>query len=187
MTPAVRDAATILEERARRLARRPTAAVAPEFGVDVVSFSVARERFAIESRFVFAVFHLSELVPLPGARAPVVGVTRWRGDVLTVLDLRRVVGGTGRALDDLSRVVVVGSSNPAFGVLADTVDDIVSIDPTALFTLPTDRVPEIPGVLRGVTANGIHLLDAAVLIAHQDGVANSAAAGTSSFSSSNSD
>jgi purine-binding chemotaxis protein CheW len=179
VTSPSRDPATILDERARRLARKSVAANAPEFGVDVVSFSVARERFAIESRFVFAVFHLSELVPLPGARAPVVGVTRWRGDVLTVLDLRRVVGGTGRALDDLARVVVVGASSPAFGVLADTVDDIVSIDPTMLFTLPVDRVPEIPGVLRGITANGIHLLDAAVLIAHQDGAARGTAADTS--------
>jgi purine-binding chemotaxis protein CheW len=184
MTSAGRDPATILEERARRLAKRSATANAPEFGVDVVSFSVARERFAIESRYVYAVFHLSELVPLPGARAPVVGVTRWRGDVLTVLDLRRVVGGTGRALDDLARVVVVGASNAAFGVLADTVDDIVSIDPTKLFSLPVDRVPEIPGVLRGVTADGIHLLDAAVLIAHQDGVANTA---VGSSISSNSD
>ncbi|MEO7084818.1 MAG: chemotaxis protein CheW [Gemmatimonadaceae bacterium] len=167
------DVQKILEERARRLARRSNAESVPNFGVDVVSFSVARERFAIESAFVFAVFHLNELVPLPGARAPVVGVTRWRGDVLTVLDLRRVVGGTGRALDDLARVIVVGASGPAFGVLADTVDDIMSIDPTTLFTLPVDRVPEIPGVLRGVTANGIHLLDAAILIAHQDGGASS--------------
>ena len=179
MTSPTRDAATILEERARRLARKPSTANAPEFGVEVVSFSVARERFAVESRFVFAVFHLNELVPLPGARAPVVGVTRWRGDVLTVLDLRRVVGGTGRALDDLARVVVIGSSSPTFGVLADTVDDIVSIDPTKLFTLPLDRVSEIPGVLRGVTADGIHLLDAATLIAHQDSAASAPVAGAS--------
>lgn len=184
MTSSTRDPATILEERARHLAKRPATANAPTFGVDVVSFSVARERFAIESRFVFAVFHLHELVPLPGARAPVVGVTRWRGDVLTVLDLRRVLGGTGRALDDLARVVVVGASNAAFGVLADTVDDLVSIDPTKLFTLPVDRVPEIPGVLRGVTAEGIHFLDAAVLIAHQDGVANATAGGSSISSNS---
>jgi purine-binding chemotaxis protein CheW len=175
-----RDPATILEERARRLALKPAAMRAEAFGVDVVSFSVARERFAIESRFVFAVFHLNDLVPLPGARAPVVGVTRWRGDVLTVLDLRRVVGGSGRALDDLARVVVVGASSAAFGVLADTVDDIVSIDPTTLFTLPVDRAPEIPGVLRGVTASGIHLLDAAVLIAHQDGAASTSSSSTTS-------
>ena len=159
--------ADILEERARRLAIRLGANVSATFGVEMLAFTVGRERYAVESRFVFAVVHLADLVPLPGAGAPVVGLTRWRGDVLTVLDLRRVVGGAPRALDDLGRVIVMGGKVPEFGVLADVLDGLVSIDPSALHPLREGRVVEIPGLIRGVTSDAVHVLDAAALIAHQ--------------------
>src|SRR5689334_20508229 len=123
MTTPQRDPRAILEERARALAR--PLATAETAGVDLLTFRVARERFAIESRFVVAVFRLTDLVPLPGATLPVVGLTRWRGDVLTVLDIRHTFGAVAGALDDLGRVIVVGETAAEFGVLADAVDDIV--------------------------------------------------------------
>jgi chemotaxis signal transduction protein len=158
----------ILEVRARHLARRASTSTAAS-DVEVLGFTLGRERYGVESRFVFAVVQLADLVPLPSARAPVVGVTRWRGDVLTVLDLRRVVGGVAHALDDLGRVVVIGSVRPEFGILGDTIDGMFSIDPTRLHPVPAGRQLEIPGLIQGVTPDAVHVLDAAVLIAHQTG------------------
>jgi purine-binding chemotaxis protein CheW len=161
----------ILEARARQLARPADRGAGAAVGVEMLGFTIGRERYAVESRFVFAVVQLSDLVPLPGARAPVVGITRWRGDVLTVLDLRRVVGGVPGALDDLGRVIVLGQSSPEFGVLADILDGLLMIDPTSVHPLRADRNVEISGLIRGVTSNAVHVLDASVLIAHQAGAA----------------
>lgn len=163
----------ILEERARRLAR-PAGANAVKisaFAVDMLTFRVGGQRFALESRYAFAVFKLYELIPLPGARRPVVGLTRWRGDVLTLLDLRRMVGVSSGALDDLGRVIVVGDATPEFGVLADEVYDIVPIDPTALFPIANARGADDDHttLVRGVTADAVHVVDAAALIARQMG------------------
>jgi purine-binding chemotaxis protein CheW len=163
------NVAAILEARARRLAQPLARGVSATFGVEMLGFTVGRERFALESRFVFAVIQLADLVPLPGATVPVIGLTRWRGDVLTVLDLRRVLGGTPRALDDLGRVIVMGNKTPEFGVLADIIDGLMSIDPAALHPLPANRQIEIPGLLTGVTSDAVHVLDAALLVAHQTG------------------
>jgi purine-binding chemotaxis protein CheW len=157
----------VLESRARHLAQPLQGTTATGAGVEMLVFSVGRERYAVESRFIFAVVQLADLVPLPGALAPVVGVTRWRGDVLTVLDLRRVVGGVPGALDDLGRLIVMGETAPEFGVLADVLDGLSIVDPAALHPLRRDRVVEIPGLVRGVTSDAVHALDAAVLIAHQ--------------------
>jgi purine-binding chemotaxis protein CheW len=159
----------ILEARARKLARPAGANVGKPsaFAVDMLSFRVGGQRFAIESRYAFAVFKLFELIPLPGARRPVVGMTRWRGDVLTLLDLRRMVGVSPGALDDLGRVIVVGDAAPEFGVLADIIDEMVSIDPTALFPISADHGTD--ELLRGVTSDAIHVIDAAALIARQTG------------------
>jgi purine-binding chemotaxis protein CheW len=159
----------ILEERARALARPTASATGADetFVVEMLSFRLGRERFAIESQHVFAVFRLLELVPLPGARPPVVGITRWRGDVLTLLDLRRLVGVAPGALDDLGRVLVIGHTAPEFGILADIVDDIISIDPAALHVLSGERAANATTIVKGVTGDAIHVLDAAALIARQ--------------------
>lgn len=161
------SAKEILEARARRLARRVDDGGSTTFGAEMLGFTVGRERYAIDSRFVFAVVQLVDLVPLPGAMAPVVGLTRWRGDVLTVLDLRRAVGGAPRALDDLGRVIVIGEATAEFGVLADIIDGLVSIDPSGLHPLPAGRQLEIPGLMIGVTSDAVHIIDAQTLIAHQ--------------------
>lgn len=159
------DDRTILEARARALARRFDD-VAPQVGVEMLSFSLAREQFAIPSRYVFAVFPLAELVPLPGATPPVIGLTRWRGDVLTILDLRRLIANVTGALDDLSRVIVVGDAYPQFGILADVVRDMIPIDLAALHRVPDERRGETR-MLLGITNDAIHVIDAPALMARQ--------------------
>ena len=155
----------ILEARARKLARRLDDA-APMAGVEMLTFSLAREQFAIPSRYVFAVFPLAELVPLPGATPPVVGLTRWRGEILTILDLRRLIANVAGALDDLSRVIVIGETYPQFGILADVVRDMVMIDLAALHKIPNERRGE-SRMLLGVTQHAVHVLDAPALMARQ--------------------
>lgn len=169
----------ILDERAKRLATPLAAPATAQFAVDAIVFTVNRQRYAVASRYVYATFQLAELVPLPGARLPVVGLTRWRGDVLTVLDLRRLVGLSPQALDDLSRVIVVGDNAPELGLLADAIEELRPIDPTSLYLLG-DQTGDTsagvaPALLAGVTADGIHMIDAAALIARQTESAASAA------------
>jgi purine-binding chemotaxis protein CheW len=160
-----RDDRAILEARARALARRLDD-VAPRVGVEMLSFSLAREQFAVPSRYVFAVFPLAELVPLPGATPPVVGLTRWRGDVLTILDLRRLIANVTGALDDLSRVIVIGDAYPQFGILADVVREMIAIDLNALHRVPDGRRGETR-MLLGITSDAIHVIDAPALMARQ--------------------
>ena len=155
----------ILEARARNLARRLDD-VAPAAGVEMLGFSLAREQFAVPSRYVFAVFPLLELVPLPGATPPVVGLTRWRGDVLTILDLRRLIANVAGALDDLSRVIVIGDTYPQFGILADAVHEMLTIDLATLHKIPDDRRGE-SRLLLGVTGHAVHVVDLPALMARQ--------------------
>lgn len=163
--PQPQDDRTILEARARALARRLDDA-ALRVGVEMLSFSLAREQFALPSRYVFAVFPLAELVPLPGATPPVVGLTRWRGDVLTILDLRRLIANVTGALDDLSRVIVIGDAYPHFGILADVVRDMIMIDLAALHRVPDERRGETR-MLLGITNDATHVIDAPALMARQ--------------------
>lgn len=157
----------ILEERARALAR-PVAISAPT-GESHVVFSLAREQYVVPSAQVLAVFRLPALVRLPGAHPPVVGLTAWRGDVLTLLDVRSLVGAPPSALDDLALVVVLGDDTPEFGLLADRVLDAVHLAPADLLPLAGRTGAAVDPVLRGVTRDGQLVLDADALLRRQRG------------------
>ena len=159
---APRGPVEVLEERARALAR-PIAPPPAGDTLQAITFALAGETYAIESRYVIEVFRLKELSPLPGAEAPVFAVTAWRGALLVMLDLRSVLGLPISALNDLSRVIVMGTDRPAFGILADAVRDLVT------FTASEVR-PRAEGVaasgeyVRGVTTGAVLVLDAGRLL-----------------------
>jgi purine-binding chemotaxis protein CheW len=152
----------VLAERARVLAQ---AAVAPPAGeeLEVITFTLANETYAVESMLVVAVFRLTDLSLLPGATPPVCGVTVWRGDLLTILDLRPLLGLSSTALNDLSRVIVLGEERPAFGVLADAVLDLVVL-PAAEVREPSEGTAAGREYLRGITGGAVQVLDARTLL-----------------------
>jgi purine-binding chemotaxis protein CheW len=147
----------VLLERARALAR-PAVSTPAGDRLELVTFTLANETYALESRSVMAVFRLTDLSPLPGAEPPVSGLTVWRGELLTILDLRPLVGLSVTALNDLSRVVVLGAERPEFGVLADAVLQIVSLPATAVEPLPQGG-PAKHDYLRGMTRAAVLVLD----------------------------
>lgn len=164
----------ILEERARRLAIPISFDTRAVESVDAVTFSLARERWAVDARYVFAVFRLAALVRVPGARAPVTGVTRWRGDVLTLLDVRSLVGAVSTGLDDLAVVIVIGIDQPEFGVLADFLGDTISLADADILPLTSPRGDAAGEVIRGVTQSAHLILDPVALVRRQVGARRTA-------------
>lgn len=152
----------VLEQRARALAR-PAAKPASDT-IEIVTFVLAGETYGIESRYVVEVFRLTELSRLPGAEPPVLGITTWRGALLTILDLRPVLGVSSAALSDLGRVIVLGRDEPAFGVLADDVRDLLGI-PASAVREPPEGVALRREYLQGITGEAVIVLAADKLVA----------------------
>jgi len=69
----------VLAARARALARPPAREVARD-QLQLLAFSLGGERYAIELRHVAEIFRLRSLSLLPGAAAPTLGLTAWRGE-----------------------------------------------------------------------------------------------------------
>lgn len=152
----------LLEERARRLAQAVTPPAAGD-RLDLITFALANETYAIEARYAWEVFRLGELTPLPGADSPIRGVVAWRGALLTILDLRPVLGLSVTALNDLSRVIVLGERHAAFGILADAVHDLVTV-PSSDVRDPPHAVATPRTYLRGMTRDAVLVLDAPELL-----------------------
>jgi purine-binding chemotaxis protein CheW len=158
------DAAVLelLRRRAVALARRPVREAAGT-SVQVILFELGDEEFAIEASCVLQVAVLRELTPLPGAAAPLFGVTHWRGEVLTILDLREALGVHARGVTDLGRIIVVDGPDRLFGVLADKVSEMMEIDTQRIMALPAEDAARA-SLLRGVTEEGVLVVDTPALL-----------------------
>lgn len=166
LDPPPERARAIMDARARALARAPERAQSAG-RIEVVEFSLARERYAIEARFVREVFTLAGFTPVPGTPEFIMGVTNLRGLVLAIVDLRRLFNVGVGGLPDQSRVIVLGVERPEFGILADEARGPTSLGLDDLLVPPN----EISGIerscLRGMTNEAVVIFDGAKLIADE--------------------
>ena len=153
----------LLAERASLLAREPAAAESGE-RIEAVEFLLGGERYAIESSFVSEVHPLRELTPLPCTPPFLLGLMNMRGKILSVVDIRgffelRERGG------ELGKVIILRDAAMEFGLLADAIVGVSTI-PLRLLQLPLPTSAGIRGdYLRGVTGEGVALLDAGKMLA----------------------
>ncbi len=158
-------ARAILEERAQLLARVLPAPPAPGEVLQVVTFTLGDERYAIETSHVREVVRLGVgHAPLPGAPDFVFGAFNLRGEVVVVLDLRALFGVSSREPTDRSRVLVLGVSRVEAGLLVDDAHEVLSLRRHQLHDPPTSVAGAGRAYLKGVTSAALIVLDGAVLL-----------------------
>jgi len=157
-------ARALLEERARKLARRPEQG-SGAIPLELLCFKLAGERYAIETRHVLQVLALVDLTRVPGAPAHLLGVTNLRGEILPVFDLRVLLGISRAGLSDMSRLLVLGHGEAELGILADSADEIIALDPGALHEPSQPLAALERACVRGVTHDALIVLGGAALLA----------------------
>lgn len=150
------DMNDIMDRRTRELAR-PLQTTTRAAGMLLLHFSLGGERLAVEARFLLGVAKVTMLSALPGAEPPVRGVTVWRGELLTVLDIRPNLGISTAALSDLTRILVLGERRARFGLLVDSVSDVADLSTSDLLPVPSGSLAR--DYLLGVTADAGLVLD----------------------------
>src|SRR5579862_4524756 len=115
------DKKEILKTRAHLLARELRSADEPVDAMEVVIFRLADEQYAIESVRVQEVYPIKELTPLPCTPPFVLGIINVRGQILTVIDLRRFFELPIKGLTDLNKVIILQHEESELGVLADAI------------------------------------------------------------------
>jgi purine-binding chemotaxis protein CheW len=93
--------------------------------VDVASFYVADALMGVPIDEVEEINHNIDLTPVPHAPECVRGVMNLRGEVVTVIDLRAVLGLEPAELNRKMFTVVVRSGGEQIGLLVDRVADVV--------------------------------------------------------------
>ena len=149
-----------LDARARELARPATGEaemLAAAGAGEVLVFRRAGESFGMPLSAVVEVARSAVVTPLGAVPAPVVGVTGWRGQVLTVIDL-----AAGREAPPGAPLLVLGERRAELALVVDEVEDVRLVDESGL-SPGAGLAPGRAALVRGVTTEALAVLDADAL------------------------
>lgn len=153
----------ILKDRADRLARPPRREGIGDT-IELVEFKLAGEHYGLEIRHVREVYPLKDFTPLPGTPAFVLGLINVRGQIISVIDIKKFFELPEKGITALDLVIIIGDEHMEFGILADEVLDVKDIDPKEI----QPSLPTLKGVreefLRGITLDRMVVLDAKKLL-----------------------
>ncbi|GAB4356616.1 MAG: chemotaxis protein CheW [Gammaproteobacteria bacterium] len=118
--------------------------------VQWVTFRLEDETYGINVMQVQEVLRISEIAPVPGAPDYVLGIINLRGNVVTVIDTRKRFGLPPGELDDNSRIVIIETQSQIFGILVDSVAEVVELRRSDIDVAPNVGNEESARYIQGV-------------------------------------
>ena len=162
----------ILKVRAKIFSRELEAKGEKDEYVEVLEFLLAHEMYGIELKYVREVYPLKELTPIPAIPAFVLGIVNVRGEILSVIDIKKFFDLPEKGLTDLNKVIILHSADMEFGILADS---IIGVRNILLSELKTS-LPTLTGIreeyLKGVTKEREIILDGGKLLSDKGIIVN---------------
>jgi purine-binding chemotaxis protein CheW len=154
----------VLKARAKLLAREVEKEGFDQDYLEVVEFLLAYETYGIESAYVREIYPLTEIMPLPGTSPFVQGIVNIRGQILSVIDLKKFFELPEKGLTDLNKIIIIRDDNMEFGILADAVPGIRNLAVEEIEA----ALPTLTGIraqyLKGVTRERMVILDAVKIL-----------------------
>lgn len=127
--------------------------------LQLATFYVGDLLLALPIDYVQEINRNLELTEIPDAPEHVRGVINLRGDVATVLDLRRVLGFSPAEVTPQSRNLIVRSGDESIGLWVDRIADIISV--------PSDEIGPSPANISGADGRffkGVHRTDTDIVV-----------------------
>jgi purine-binding chemotaxis protein CheW len=126
--------------------------------IQFVTFILMDEVYGINVMQVQEVLRVTEIAPVPGAPAYVLGIVNLRGNVVTVVDTRRRFGLPSVEVDDASRIIVIESDKQVIGILVDAVAEVVELREDEIDVAPNVGTEESSRYIQGVATQEGRLL-----------------------------
>ena len=123
-----------------------------------VTFHLDDEIYGINVMLVQEVLRVTDIAPVPGAPAYIVGIINLRGNVVTVIDTRMRFGLFPKEIDDLARIVIIESEKQIVGIIVDSVSEVVDIYSNEIESAPNVGNDDTARYIEGVVSRGDELL-----------------------------
>ncbi|MDY6864682.1 MAG: chemotaxis protein CheW [Halobacteriota archaeon] len=102
----------------------------------LVVFTLGTTMYGVDVNQVREITELRDITPVPGSPYFVEGVTNLRGQVTTVIDLKKRFNLEEKENDKETRIIIVESDGVPMGMVVDSVTEVLR--------LPTDEIETTP-------------------------------------------
>lgn len=155
-----KKAEAVLKERAQLWAKPSPIEIEDKRALEVIVFTIGLETYAVATRCIQEIYPLIHYTPLPCVPSYIIGILNIRGQICSILDLKKLFSLPDNQFTDVNKVVLLHSESMAFGLLVDNLLGMSIVHEQDLQT----SLPTITGVreqyLKGITSEGIVVLDA---------------------------
>ncbi len=159
---------TLLKQRAIAMAYQPEQQRDNITILKIVEFNLGDEIYGIESAFVREVFTLTDFTRLPGVPSFILGIVNLRGQILSLVDLKKFFNLPEKGLGELNKVIILRDEQMEFGILADEVNGTKEIYTEEILPVPQTVTGIGANFLKGVTKNRLILLSAEDLLSDKN-------------------
>lgn len=115
-----------------------------------VTFNLDGETYGVNVMQVLEVLRYSEIAPVPGAPAYVLGIINLRGNVVTVIDTRHRFGLQPGETTSNTRIVVIEADKHVIGILVDSVAEVVYLRLSEIESAPNVGNDDSAKFIQGV-------------------------------------
>lgn len=115
-----------------------------------VTFQLDREMYGVNVMQVREVLRYSDIAPVPGAPAYVLGIINLRGNVVSVIDTRMRFGLPPSEVTDNTRIMIIESERQVVGILVDSVAEVVDLNTSEIDDTPNVGTEESAKFICGV-------------------------------------
>lgn len=143
----------VLRDRAAELAQLSATENASE-QLALAIVSLAGEQFALGLEAVHEFTNVSQITPIPCCPSHIVGNMNLRGEILTLVDVRRFLNLSPAAAAPPQKAVVMRLGSLVAGVVVDDVFDVVYVNASEVAAMPTAVHSNENPYLRGVARYG---------------------------------
>jgi purine-binding chemotaxis protein CheW len=151
---------SVLKARAKALAQEKNNEIAQKEIIEIIEFSLGSETYGIETIFIREVYLLKDFTQLPGTPSFVLGIINVRGQIVSVIDLKKFFHLPEKGLGEMNQVIIIHNERMEFGILADSIQGTRSVSLDLIQTPPASTGEIGAGYLRGVTNDHVIILDA---------------------------
>jgi purine-binding chemotaxis protein CheW len=118
--------------------------------LQLVSFTLGREEFAVEILRVQEINRMMEITRVPNSPDYVDGVVNLRGKVIPVVNLRKRLGMEPKANDSDVRIIVMEVRGKVIGFVVDSVSEVLRVPASIMDPPPAGAVGVEKGYIKAI-------------------------------------
>lgn len=162
----------ILSERAKKLRQPKSKEINKHDFWEGLIFLLNEEVYFLSSDFISVVVNVQNIIHLPCTPEFIVGIINIRGRIVSVIDIKRILGLDAGNNPTQKKVIVLGNNEIEFGILVDSVEGNTKIDLQKIQQAHVFEQAQNNRFIKGITEDKTIILETEKLINNEKLIVN---------------